>query len=208
MTTQEINYYSQFPLLYNNLANIISKSDYLVLDVGCNDWISWWYTNAILLPSYFTNTNYTISVTAISRPISTPTIIEPDIVFMNKPASAIPGLPSTTSYQIVHPSSYYLLTPGFAGVNYTQVSSEADIVNICIAQQPVTDLLVLTSITIDEKKSMIDAYGTKAQYIYVENINEFQTPSWSWYWDYLQLNFNIITDGTSENPINGILTLK
>lgn len=201
MTTQELNYYSQFPLLFNNLTTIITLSNTTILDVGCNDWVPWWYTNTFISPAYYSpNVSTTLSVTSISRPLSAPTIIEPDVVMMQKPVY-FPGL--GTTYQIVDPSSYYLNTPGYSFVTYTEVGVGDDIVNTAITQQPTTNLLFITSLTVNEKKSMIDAYKTNANFIYVEDLNDFQSPSWSWYWDYLQLNFDIISDGT-----NGIISSK
>ena len=201
MTTQEINFYSQFPLLFNNLSTVITTSNTNVLDVGCNDWIPWWYTNVYFSPEYYApNISTTLNITSLSRPLSAPTIIEPDIVMMQKPIQ-FPGL--GTTHQIVYPSSYYIKTPGYSFVTYTEVNVGDDIVSAAIAQQSTTNLLFLTTLTIDEKKSMIDAYKTNANYIYVENITDFQSAGWSWYWDYLQLNFNIISDGT-----NGIISSK
>lgn len=202
MTTAELNFYSQFPLLYNNLTTIITSANLSVLDVGCNDWSVWWFTNAYELPYYYTQSNVltSLSATAISRPLTEPTIIDPDVVFMNVPVN-IPGIPTST--KIVYPSPYYLKTPGYSFTNYFEVPVGDDIVSFTTTQQPTTNLLILTSITTAEKKSLIDAYKLNANYIYVENIVDFQSGGWSWYWDYLQLNFNILSDGT-----NGLISSK
>jgi len=93
--------------------------------------------------------------------------------------------------------------PGYPFISYYSISETDNITDIAMTVDDTADLVLITKATTQEKKNLIDFYKNNAGYIYVTNVTEFQTPSWSWYWTYIEQNFNIITDN-----INAILSSK
>ena len=195
-----IDYFPGFKLLHDNQIAYCESKIKNFLEVGSNIWVGWWYMHYHYEPTiYMAGVLTELKITAVTRPQTHPAdTVDP--LDPNVPVSTYSNSVETYNDQL---SAYVVKKPDYRDVLHYEIPDGQDIVQATISLQPTTELLFITDLSVDDKKTLIDTYKSIAKYIYVKNITDFQTTNWNWYWTYIQQNFNVITDGT-----DGVISSK